>query len=144
MLRVISNDGHTNKGRNSNNVPYNLRRKCERSTDGKKGKEANHRILRSMQAKNIIKEVHEGSCRMYLGPRNGAKIRKSTPSMDDELPQVLWTHRTTPKSSNGETPFTMVYGSEAVIPIEISMETKRIQDFDPKENEKRQRRPGHP
>ncbi|GKC86331.1 reverse transcriptase domain-containing protein, partial [Tanacetum coccineum] len=48
-------------------------------------------------------------------------------------------YRTTPKSSNGETPFSLVYGSEAVIPIEISMETKRVQDFDPKENEKRRR-----
>nr|GEW10679.1 reverse transcriptase domain-containing protein [Tanacetum cinerariifolium] len=27
MLRVISNDGHTDKGRNSNNVPHSLRRK---------------------------------------------------------------------------------------------------------------------
>ncbi|GKA54669.1 reverse transcriptase domain-containing protein [Tanacetum coccineum] len=42
----------------------------------------------------------------------------------DELPQVLWAHRTTPKSSNKETPFSLVYGSEAVIPIEISVETK--------------------
>ncbi|GJY18812.1 reverse transcriptase domain-containing protein [Tanacetum coccineum] len=33
----------------------------------------------------------------------------------------------------------LVYGSEAVIPIEISVETKRVQDFDPKENEKRRR-----
>ncbi|GJZ72098.1 reverse transcriptase domain-containing protein [Tanacetum coccineum] len=43
------------------------------------------------------------------------------------------------QSSNGETPFSLVYGSEAVIPIEISMETKRVQDFDPKENKKRRR-----
>ncbi|GJV24566.1 reverse transcriptase domain-containing protein [Tanacetum coccineum] len=57
----------------------------------------------------------------------------------DELPQVLWAHRTTPKSSNRETPFSLVYGSKAVIPIEISMETKQVQDFDSKENEKRRR-----
>ncbi|GJS14876.1 reverse transcriptase domain-containing protein [Tanacetum coccineum] len=57
----------------------------------------------------------------------------------DELPQVLWAHRTTPKSSNGETPFSLVYRSEAVIPLEISVETKRFQDFDSKENEKRRR-----
>ncbi|GJS98565.1 reverse transcriptase domain-containing protein [Tanacetum coccineum] len=31
----------------------------------------------------------------------------------------------------------LVYSSEAVIPIEISIETRRIQDFDPKQNEKR-------
>ncbi|GKC37093.1 hypothetical protein Tco_1340973 [Tanacetum coccineum] len=33
----------------------------------------------------------------------------------------------------------MVYGSEAVIPIEISVEIKQVQDFYPKENEKRRR-----
>ncbi|GJU05001.1 pre-mRNA splicing Prp18-interacting factor [Tanacetum coccineum] len=48
-------------------------------------------------------------------------------------------HRTTPKSSNGETPFSLVYGSKAVVPIEISVETKRTQDFDVKQNEKRHR-----
>ncbi|GJX19327.1 reverse transcriptase domain-containing protein [Tanacetum coccineum] len=57
----------------------------------------------------------------------------------DELPQVLWAHRTTPKSSNRKTPFGLVYKSEAVIPIETSVETKRVQDFDSKENEKRHR-----
>ncbi|GKA03608.1 reverse transcriptase domain-containing protein, partial [Tanacetum coccineum] len=41
------------------------------------------------------------------------------------------------KTRNG-TP-SLVYRSEAVIPIEISVETKRIQDFDSKENEKRHR-----
>ncbi|GKC36034.1 hypothetical protein Tco_1048418, partial [Tanacetum coccineum] len=46
-------------------------------------------------------------------------------------------HRTTPKSSNRETPFSLVYGSEVVAPIEISVETKQVQEFDPKENEKR-------
>ncbi|GJV38601.1 reverse transcriptase domain-containing protein [Tanacetum coccineum] len=55
----------------------------------------------------------------------------------DELPQVLWAHRTTPKSSNGETPFSLVYGSEAVIPIQISVETRRIQDFNLRKNEQR-------
>ncbi|XP_071700350.1 uncharacterized protein [Rutidosis leptorrhynchoides] len=37
----------------------------------------------------------------------------------DELPKVLWAHRTTPKASTGETPFSLVYGSEAVVPAEI-------------------------
>ncbi|GJU96377.1 reverse transcriptase domain-containing protein [Tanacetum coccineum] len=45
MPRVITNDGHTNKGRKSNNVPHNLRRNHERSTNGRKGKETNPRIL---------------------------------------------------------------------------------------------------
>ncbi|XP_071708983.1 uncharacterized protein [Rutidosis leptorrhynchoides] len=33
----------------------------------------------------------------------------------DELPKVLWAHRTTHKNSTGETPFSLVYGSEVVI-----------------------------
>ncbi|GKE06677.1 hypothetical protein Tco_1398695 [Tanacetum coccineum] len=41
MLKVITNDAHTNKGRNSNNVPRNLRRNYERNTNGRKGKETN-------------------------------------------------------------------------------------------------------
>uniref|UniRef100_A0A2N9EZ93 Reverse transcriptase domain-containing protein n=1 Tax=Fagus sylvatica TaxID=28930 RepID=A0A2N9EZ93_FAGSY len=34
----------------------------------------------------------------------------------EELPNVLWTFRTTPRRSTGETPFSLAYGSEAVIP----------------------------
>ncbi|GJS94837.1 reverse transcriptase domain-containing protein [Tanacetum coccineum] len=43
----------------------------------------------------------------------------------EELPNVLWAHRTTPKTSNGETPFSLAYGTEAVIPAEIGIPTKR-------------------
>ncbi|GJS65156.1 reverse transcriptase domain-containing protein [Tanacetum coccineum] len=67
------------------------------------------------------------------------RLGKALQAWIDELPQVLWAHRTTPMSSNGETPFSLVYGSEVVIPIEISVEIKRVQDFDPKENEKGRR-----
>ncbi|GJT75267.1 reverse transcriptase domain-containing protein [Tanacetum coccineum] len=67
------------------------------------------------------------------------RLGKAHQAWTDELPQVLWAHRTTPKSSNGETPFSLVYGSKAIIPIDISMETNQFQDFDPKENKKRRR-----
>ena len=43
----------------------------------------------------------------------------------DELPHVLWTYRTTPRISTSETPFSMTYGSKAVIPIEIGFPTLR-------------------
>ncbi|GJS94024.1 reverse transcriptase domain-containing protein [Tanacetum coccineum] len=67
------------------------------------------------------------------------RLGKTHQGRVDELPQVLWVHRTTPKSSNRETPFSLVYGSEAIIPIEISVETRRIQDFNHKKNEKRRK-----
>ena len=42
---------------------------------------------------------------------------------------VLWTYRTTPRSSTGETPFSMTYGAEAVIPLETGFPTLRTSSF---------------
>ncbi|XP_070049539.1 uncharacterized protein [Nicotiana tomentosiformis] len=33
--------------------------------------------------------------------------------------EVLWAYRTTPKTSTGETPFSLVYGTDTVIPVEV-------------------------
>ncbi|XP_071728473.1 uncharacterized protein [Rutidosis leptorrhynchoides] len=52
----------------------------------------------------------------------------------DELPNVLWAHRTTFKKSTGETPFSLVYGSEAVILAEIRVPTHRVANFDEEAN----------
>ncbi|KAL2251474.1 UNVERIFIED_CONTAM: hypothetical protein Sindi_2269700 [Sesamum indicum] len=56
-------------------------------------------------------------------------------SWDEELPWVLWAYRTTPRSSTGESPFCLVYGSEAIIPAEIGEETQRIASYDPAAND---------
>ena len=54
----------------------------------------------------------------------------------EELPHVLWTSRTTPRRSTRETPFSMSYGAEAVIPIETGFPTLRTQSFNPNNNDK--------
>lgn len=43
----------------------------------------------------------------------------------EELPKVLWAQRTTKRSSTGESPYAMVFGTEAVIPTEIGLPTLR-------------------
>ena len=43
----------------------------------------------------------------------------------EEVPHVLWTYQTTPRRSTGETPFSMSYRVEAVIPIETGFPTLR-------------------
>ncbi|GJZ47852.1 reverse transcriptase domain-containing protein [Tanacetum coccineum] len=53
----------------------------------------------------------------------------------EELPNVLWAHRTTPKMSNGETSFSLAYGTETVIPAEIGIPTRRTIQGSDKENE---------
>ncbi|KAL2243655.1 UNVERIFIED_CONTAM: hypothetical protein Sindi_0483500 [Sesamum indicum] len=53
----------------------------------------------------------------------------------DELSGVLWVYRTTPRTATGETPFCLVYGTEAIIPTEISEESQRVALYDPKTNQ---------
>uniref|UniRef100_A0A2N9I374 Integrase catalytic domain-containing protein n=1 Tax=Fagus sylvatica TaxID=28930 RepID=A0A2N9I374_FAGSY len=53
----------------------------------------------------------------------------------EELPNVLWTFRTTPRRSTGETPFSLAYGSEAVIPLEIGLPTLRTSEWEPTRND---------
>ena len=52
----------------------------------------------------------------------------------EELSHVLWTYRTTPHRSTRETPFSMTYKVEAVIPLEIGFPTLRTSSFDPSNN----------
>ncbi|XP_071739783.1 uncharacterized protein [Rutidosis leptorrhynchoides] len=37
----------------------------------------------------------------------------------------MWAHRTTPKQSNGETPYSLAYGTEVVLPAKIQVLTER-------------------
>jgi hypothetical protein len=52
----------------------------------------------------------------------------------EELPYVLWADRTTPKNATGQTPFSLVFGTEAVIPIEMVVPTARTRIHDPEAN----------
>jgi hypothetical protein len=53
----------------------------------------------------------------------------------EELPTILWTFRTTSQSSTGETPFSLTYGVEAVIPLEVGLPTLRSEEYDQENNE---------
>ena len=53
----------------------------------------------------------------------------------EELPHVLWTYRITPRKSIGETPFSMIYEAEAMIPLETGFPTLRTSSFTPSNND---------
>ena len=53
----------------------------------------------------------------------------------EELPHILWTYRTTPRRSIGETPFSMSYRAEVVIPLETGFPTLRTNSFTPSSND---------
>ncbi|GJY13608.1 reverse transcriptase domain-containing protein [Tanacetum coccineum] len=65
-----------------------------------------------------------------LGEGIKARLDKRSKNWMEEISHVLWAHRTMIKSSNGETPLSLTYGTEAVIPVEIGMPTLRTAEVD--------------
>ncbi|XP_021733281.1 uncharacterized protein LOC110700092 [Chenopodium quinoa] len=63
---------------------------------------------------------------------NGIKCKLEIASglWANELVNVLWSIRTTAKSSIGETPFFLVYGAEEVLPIEMYEPTLTVMLYD--------------
>ena len=53
----------------------------------------------------------------------------------EELPSVLWAVRTTSTTSNKETPFFLVYGSEAMLPTELRHQSTRVQKYSDEDQE---------
>ncbi|GJR38367.1 reverse transcriptase domain-containing protein [Tanacetum coccineum] len=54
-----------------------------------------------------------------LGEGIKARLTKGSKNWVEEVPRVLWAHRTMIKSSNGDTTFSLTYKTEAVIPVKI-------------------------
>jgi hypothetical protein len=55
-----------------------------------------------------------------------APLEKAKSAWVDELPSVLWSLRTTPNAATQETPFFLVHGAEAVLPVEVTHEAPRV------------------
>ncbi|GJZ62478.1 reverse transcriptase domain-containing protein [Tanacetum coccineum] len=65
-----------------------------------------------------------------LGEGIKARLEARSKNWMEELPHVLWAHRAMIKSSNRDTPFSLTYGTEAVILAEIGMPTLRTAEVD--------------
>ncbi|XP_042410332.1 uncharacterized protein LOC121999758 [Zingiber officinale] len=55
----------------------------------------------------------------------------------DELLNMLWVIRTTPKEGTGVTPFHLVYGGEAIVPVKVGIESDQIQHYSEENAERR-------
>nr|GEZ95155.1 reverse transcriptase domain-containing protein [Tanacetum cinerariifolium] len=77
-------------------------------------------ITTSTQSNGLIERANRSL-------REGIKARPGEGNKNwvEELPHVLWAHRTMIKSSYGDTPFSLTYETEAVIPAENGMPTYR-------------------
>ncbi|GJY19149.1 reverse transcriptase domain-containing protein [Tanacetum coccineum] len=70
-----------------------------------------------------------------LGEGIKERLGEGNKNWVEELPHVLWAHRAMIKSSHRDTPFSLTYGTEAVIPAEIKMPTYRTVTVDAVHND---------
>ena len=54
------------------------------------------------------------------------KMVETSRDCSEKLPFALWAYRTSFRTSTGATPYSLVYGMEAVLPIEIEMGSLRV------------------
>ncbi|XP_016649013.1 PREDICTED: uncharacterized protein LOC107880934 [Prunus mume] len=62
-------------------------------------------------------------------------LDKAKGAWSEKLPEALWAIQTSYRTATGETPFSLVFGSEAVVPVEIGEPSYRTKTFTPKANE---------
>ncbi|GKC63909.1 reverse transcriptase domain-containing protein [Tanacetum coccineum] len=77
------------------------------------------------QSNGLVERVNRS-----LGEGIKARLGENNKNWLEELPHVLWAHCTMIKSSNDDTPFSLTYGTEAVISAEIGMPTYRTMAVD--------------
>ena len=53
-------------------------------------------------------------------------VSKSQHDWDDKLGEFLWAYRTTVQTPTKAIPFSLVYGCEAVLPLEIQISSLRV------------------
>ncbi|XP_074336360.1 uncharacterized protein LOC141673511 [Apium graveolens] len=63
------------------------------------------------------------------------RVKRSRNTWEDELLPILWEYRTTCKLTTEATPFMLAYGDEAVVPLEITHGSPRIEAYEPETNE---------
>ncbi|KAL0402739.1 UNVERIFIED_CONTAM: hypothetical protein Slati_4303800 [Sesamum latifolium] len=57
------------------------------------------------------------------------KLERVGGNWTEELTSILWAYRTTPRGSTGESPFSLVYSTETIIPAELGIPSHRIMNF---------------
>nr|GEX55677.1 reverse transcriptase domain-containing protein [Tanacetum cinerariifolium] len=81
--------------------------------------------IKHSQTKSLVERVNRS-----LGEGIKAWLDERRKHWMEEISHVLWAHRIMIKSSNRETPFSLTYGTEAVISVEIGMPTWRTAKVD--------------
>jgi hypothetical protein len=69
-----------------------------------------------------------------LKPRIYNDLNKFGKRWMKEKPSVIWSLRTTPSRAMGFSPFFLVYGAEAVLPMDLEYGSQRTKVYDDRSN----------
>ncbi|GFS38896.1 hypothetical protein Acr_00g0060030 [Actinidia rufa] len=84
----------------------------------------------------VPKVIISDNARQFDNDRNlKARLERSKSEWAENLPSILWAYHTTSRIPKGETPYSMVFGTESVIPVEIGMPSFRVSTFNKETNE---------
>ena len=67
----------------------------------------------------------EATNKVVIGPIK-KHLEENPREWDVLLSTVLWVYRTSQKSSTGVSPYMLTYGQEAVLPMEITVQSLRV------------------
>jgi len=67
------------------------------------------------------------------------KLEKAKETWTYEVSRIVWAYHTTPQSTTKETPFSLVYGSDAMIPVDTQESSPIFQNFVAEESNEERR-----
>lgn len=80
-------------------------------------------------------EHSNGMILQGLKPRIFDRLKPYVGKSVKELPSILWALRTTPSHATGYTPFSLVYGSEAMLSTEVEHKSFHVQHFNEEQSD---------
>ena len=63
------------------------------------------------------------------------RLEKAKGKWVEELPNVLWAYQITLRKATNEAPYSLAFGFEVVIPLEVNLPTIRTEPYDVGHNE---------
>jgi transposase InsO family protein len=84
---------------------------------------------------NVQVECANGMILQGLKPRIYNDLNKFGRRWMKELPSAVWSLRTTPSRATGFSPFFLVYGAEAILPIDLEYGSPRTKAYDDQSNQ---------
>jgi transposase InsO family protein len=88
----------------------------------------NYALVSHPQSNGQVERLN-GMILQGLKSRVFDRLKPYTKKWVNELPSVLWALHTTLSCDMGHTPFSLVYGSEAMLPTEVEQKSFRVQHF---------------